>query len=118
LPLGGAVSTVIVRAAARGISLNQDRSRLAEFGGPATLSKAWAVSLLKRMDFTKRRSTTKCSMPPENFTQEKIKFLQQIIDFVRMEDVPPELIWPQFGACISTDHGSQRVKMDGNIRIQ
>jgi hypothetical protein len=74
LPLGGAVSTVIVRAAARGISLNQDRSRLAEFGGPATLSKAWAVSLLKRMDFTKRRSTTKCSMLLKTLLRKRSSF--------------------------------------------
>ena len=83
--VGGAVSTAIVRAGARGILLSQDRTRLAEFGGPATLSKAWATSLLKRMNFTKRRSTTKYSVPPENFLQEKNKFLQQIVDIVKME---------------------------------
>uniref|UniRef100_A0A1X7V737 Uncharacterized protein n=1 Tax=Amphimedon queenslandica TaxID=400682 RepID=A0A1X7V737_AMPQE len=55
--VGGAVSTAIVRAGARGILLSQDRTRLAEFGGSATLSKAWATSLLRRMNYTKRRST-------------------------------------------------------------
>ena len=44
--VGGAVSTAIFRARAR--------CRLAEFGGPATLSKAWAILLLKRMNFTKK----------------------------------------------------------------
>ena len=63
------------------------------------LSKAWAVSLLRRMNYTKRRSTTKCSMPPENFTQEKSKFLQQIVNLVKMEDISPDLIfnWDQTG---------------------
>ena len=37
--VGGAVSTAVVRAGARGILLIQDRSRLAEFGSPATLIK-------------------------------------------------------------------------------
>ena len=120
--VGGAISTAIVRAGARGILLSQDRSRLAEFGGPATLSKAWAVSLLKRMNFTKRRSTTKCSVPPENFTQEKSKFLQQIVDLVKMEDIPPELIfnWDQTGLNLvpaspwtMAPKGSKRIEMKG-----
>ena len=70
--VGRAVSTAIVRAGARGISLSQDRSRLVEFGGTANLSKAWAVSLLRRMNYTKRRSITKCFVPPKNFTKRQI----------------------------------------------
>ena len=62
---------------------------LAEFGGPATLSKAWTISLLKRMNFTKRRNTTKCSMPPENFIGKRESFYKM----VKMEDIPPELIF-------------------------
>ena len=120
--VGGAVSTAIVRAGARGILLSQDRTRLAEFGGPATLSKAWATSLLKRMNFTKRRSTTKYSVPPENFLQEKNKFLQQIVDIVKMEDIPMELIfnWDQTGLNLvpaspwtMARKGSKRIEMKG-----
>ena len=120
--IGGAVSTAIVRAGARGILLSQDRSMLAEFGGPATLSKAWAISLLKRMNFTKRRSTTKCSMPPENFIVEKRKFLQDIVDMVKVEDIPPELIfnWDQTGLNLvpaspwtMAPKGSKRIEMKG-----
>ena len=66
--VGGAVSTAVVRAGARETSLIQDRSRLAEFGGPATLSKAWAVSLLRRMNYTKRRSITKCYFTKRQIT--------------------------------------------------
>ena len=66
--VGGAVSTAVVRAGARGISLIQDRSRLAEFGGPATLSKAWPVLLLRRMNYTKRRSITKCYFTKRQIT--------------------------------------------------
>ena len=39
----------------------------AEFWGPLTLTKACAMSLLKRMGYTKRKGTTKSSLPPENF---------------------------------------------------
>ena len=54
-------------AEAKGILQSQDRTQLAEFGGPATLSIAWAKSLLKRMNFTKRRGTSKSKVPVEEF---------------------------------------------------
>ena len=120
--VGGAISTDIVRAGAKGILLNQDRTRLAEFGGPVTLTKVWAVSLLKRMNFTKRRATTKCSMPLEYFTREKERFLQEIIDVVEMEEVPPELFfnWDQTGLNLvpasswtMATKGSKRVELKG-----
>ena len=56
---GSPINTAVVISGARGILKSMDRTRLAEFGGPATLTKAWAKSLLKRMYFTKRRGTTK-----------------------------------------------------------
>ena len=67
--VGGSVSTAVVIAGAKGILMTQDRTRLAEFGGPVTLTKAWAISLLKRMNYTKRRGTTKYSMPLADFLQ-------------------------------------------------
>jgi len=48
------VNTTIVRAAAKGIAKVMDKNRLADFGGPATLSVAWSKSILRRMNFTKR----------------------------------------------------------------
>ncbi len=55
---GCVINTAIVKAAARGLLMSQDKTRLQEFGGPATLTPAWAKSLLKRMNFTQRRGTT------------------------------------------------------------
>ena len=48
---------------------------------------------------TKRRGTTKYSMPLADFLQVKATFLQEIIDVVKMEDVPAELMinWDQTG---------------------
>ncbi len=95
----GIINTAIVVSSARGILLSQDRTRLAEFGGPATLTIPWAKSLLKRMHFSKRRGTTKASLPPDVFQQKKTTFLQDIIDVVTMEEIPQELIlnWDQTG---------------------
>ena len=41
--------------AAQGILLSCDRLKLAEFGGPITLNRFWAYSLLKRMSFVAKR---------------------------------------------------------------
>ena len=48
---GGVVNTSIVKAGARGILMFQEKLMLAKFGGPATLTTAWAKPLLKRMNF-------------------------------------------------------------------
>ena len=48
---GGAVLDRIAIAASRGIMLSCDRSRLVQFGGHVQLSRHWAHSLLKRMNF-------------------------------------------------------------------
>lgn len=55
---GGAVSTRSVVAAAHAIVLTMNHSLLTEFGGPITLNKSWERSLLRRMKFVQRRSTT------------------------------------------------------------
>ena len=68
---GCIINTAIVKAAARGLLMSEDKTRLQEFGGPATLTTAWSKSLLKRMNFTQRRGTTKASVSVGEF--EKIK---------------------------------------------
>ena len=120
--VSGTIGTDTVRAGARGILLSLDRSRLAEFSGPVTLTKAWAVSLLKRMGYTQRKGTTKLSLPPDNFLQLKFLFLNDIIDIVKMEEIPIELIfnWDQTGLNLvpaatwsMAPKGSKRVEIKG-----
>jgi hypothetical protein len=58
---GASVSAGIVVAAARGIVMTYDRSILEDFGGHGghvSLSKHWAYSISRRMNFVKRRATT------------------------------------------------------------
>jgi len=69
-----------------------ERTRLAKCGGPATLLILWAKSLLKRMNFTKRRITTKSNSPQDSFEDVKASFLSEIIETVDKNDIPPELI--------------------------
>uniref|UniRef100_A0A1X7SG32 DDE-1 domain-containing protein n=1 Tax=Amphimedon queenslandica TaxID=400682 RepID=A0A1X7SG32_AMPQE len=119
---GGVVNTSIVKAAAWGILMSQERLRLAEFGGPATLTTAWAKLLLKRMNYTQRRGTTKAKVSVPKFNQAKELFLQEVIDVVAMEDIPIDLIfnWDQTGLYFvpvsfwtMTSKGSKHVEIQG-----
>ena len=94
---GCPVDTYLVVAAAKGITQAMDRTRLAEAGGPVTLTVSWAISLLKRMNFTKRRVSTKYSHPFHELDEEKHSFLSELLDTAN--DIPPELIfnWDQTG---------------------
>ena len=100
-----------------------DRSRLQQFGGPATLSVPWAQLLLKRMNYTRRRATTKATtFDPSTFRAMKEQFLQEIIDVVNMEEIPGELIlnWDQTGLNLipaptwtMEKRGTKRVRIKG-----
>ena len=92
------MNTEIVRAVAREIVQTMETTRLAEYGGPATLSVAWVKSLLQQINFTKRRGSNKSGMAPDNF--EKVRhFLSEIMKTVEMDDIPEDHIfnWDQMG---------------------
>jgi len=120
---GDAISARIVMAAARGIILKCDRSKLAEFGGHIEINRQWAHSLLKRMNFVQRKSTTaKSKDTSASFAERKQSFLNDVVATVTMENIPPELIlnWDQTGIKIvpcSTwtmdKRGVKRVEMIG-----
>lgn len=119
---GGAVNTTLVLAGAKGIVGSLDRTRLVEYGGDITLTTSWAKSFLKRMNFTRRRATTKCGIPPHVFRDVKKEFLRNVIDVVKMEEIPSQLIfnWDQTGLHLvpasnwtMARKGSKRVEMKG-----
>ena len=92
---GNSISTRLVIAGAKSILLSSNHSLLAEYGGPVTLTLAWVHSLLKRMKFTKRKSTTaKNKLSPDtcNFKQLKHNFLEEVMTNVQVEKIPAELV--------------------------
>ena len=120
---GGVVSARIAMAAARGILLAHNRSRLVEFGGDVELNRQRAYSLLKRMKFIKRKATTaKSKHSTANFMQLKHQFFTDVVTTVEMEEIPAELIlnWDQTGIRIVPSstwtmdaQGSRRVEAVG-----
>jgi len=119
---GTAVTALVVQAAAEGVLLALDRTRLAEYGGHVQLTNTWAKSLLSRMNFTKRKGSTKQKVTVEDFERVKKQFLQDIVDITTMEDIPSRLIfnWDQTGINLvpcptwtMEEKGKKRVEIAG-----
>lgn len=85
---GFPINTVVVLAVARGIVKSMDRTRLGEYGGTTMLTVPWAKLLLKRMDFTKRRVSTKSTYPAGDLEEAKKTFLTEILETVEFYDIP------------------------------
>lgn len=120
---GGVVTARILIAAARGIIVACERSRLVEFGGHIQLSRHWAYSFFDRMKFVKRKVTTaKSKYTDANFAKVKEAFLNEVVTTFEMEEIPAELIlnWDQTAikivpTCTWTmdRQGSKRVEVAG-----
>ena len=96
---GGVVNTSIVIAAALGMVKRRQPSLLECNGGYVTLKKSWAKYLLGKMNYVKRRATTKHKVTVSNFEQVKQEFLMNIKAVVTFEEIPNDLIinWDQTG---------------------
>ena len=96
---GYPINTFIVIAVAKGLGEVMDLTRLAKYGGPATLTVPWAKSLLKRMDFTKRRATTMSNPLTGDLVDIKQSLLAEVFKTLEFNDISPELIfkWDQTG---------------------
>ena len=115
---GGSVTTAIV-SVARGILMKVSRSMLSEYGGPATLTKAWAQSLLQNMGFVKRQGTTKCKISVENFESLRDEYLDNFSTTVLLEDIPPDMVlnWDQTGINIIPSR-SWTMEKRGSCRVE
>ena len=77
-------------AAGEGLIKAHDRTMLVQHGGHILITKSWAMSLLKRMGFVKRKATTKSTpgMSSEVFKRMKAVFLKQLARMVKLQDIP------------------------------
>ena len=95
---GGLINTAIVIAAGLGIVKRMDPGLLECNGGFVVLQKSWAKYLLSKLNFVKRKATTKkpkCTVA--NFEELKAQFLLDIKAITSMEDIPDDMIvnWDQ-----------------------
>ena len=68
---GGTVNTCIVMAAAEAIISTRHPGYLQEQGGFFVVTKIWAKSLLKRMNFVQRKSSNAGKLLPVKFNLQK-----------------------------------------------
>ena len=121
---GGVVTAAIVMAAAKGIVMSEDKYKVVEYGGYIDLTITWAQSLLRRMNFVKRKSTTANSkFNPTKFADLKAGFLNDLQAVVEMEEISPAMIlnWDQTGIHLVPSslwtmdkQGSKRVEIVGS----
>lgn len=82
---GGAVNTVVVRAAAEGIISARDITKLTSHGGHINITKSWAMSLLNRMGYVKRKASTSGKIPQSQYEELREVFLADIAAEVVMK---------------------------------
>jgi hypothetical protein len=88
---GGIVNRNIVIAAAHGIIAAKDPSLLPENGGHLVLKRSWAYSILKRLNFVKRKGTKAAKKIPMDFEAVKETFLARLSTAIEQHSIPKEL---------------------------
>lgn len=89
---GGIVNTWIVMSISRAVLMFHQKSLLSEFGGPITIEKSLAESILRRMGYAKRKGTKSVKVLPSDFENVKADFLQRIKTVVKKHSIPESLI--------------------------
>ena len=91
---GTGISSSIVLAVAEGYIMQRNKTVLMQYGGHVELTHNWALSLLARLGFVKRRATTKPNnqLCEEKFQNVKRPCLNQIASMVHIHNIPAELV--------------------------
>lgn len=117
---GGVINSRIVMSVARGLVLYFNPSLLRENGGHVELNRNWALSLLERMHYVKRKgSTARSKESVSDFMERKSTFLQDVVATVEMKEVPFELIlnWDQTEIKI-VPSSNWTMEMQGSKRVE
>ena len=89
---GGKVNRAIAIAVARGILKKKKPTLLEAVTPKPLLSNAWAKSLLKRMNFVKRKGTKSAKKVPENFAELGEQFKARIHSVMTRYQIPAEMV--------------------------
>ena len=89
-----------------------------QYGGHINLTCDWALSLLSRMGFVKRKATTKAQITQEQFQQMKDTYLQQVVSMVKCHKIPASLVinLDQTGLNI-VPTGEWKMEKEGSKRV-
>ena len=98
--LDSAVQDVIKglrRNSGEGVLQARDLSKLSVNGGPILIPKGWEKSVLRRMEYSKRKGMNANKILVSHFEEVKEYFLADITTEVMMNEIPDDLIinWDQ-----------------------
>lgn len=119
---GGVINSHIVIGAGYGIMQKRNSSMLLCNGGTVELKKSWANYFLHRMNFVKRKGTTKGKLTVADFEEKKQQFLLDVKAVVELEEIPGALVinWDQTGLnyvpvsnWTMAREGSKRIEITG-----
>ena len=120
---GAVVNTSVVVGVASGVVASEGDRYLAGTGGHVEINKYWAKNFLHRMEFVKRRGTTKAKVEVEDFELLKEQYLRDIKSVIEMDEIPDELVinWDQTGihyvpvsSWTMEKEGSKRIEIVGS----
>lgn len=116
---GGVVNHHVCIATARGIVQGYNRMLLAENGGHIDLTRGWALSLMERMKFVKRRGSSKCKMDVVDLQGKTDVYISQINACIEMESIPKQLVinWDQTGINLIPS-SSWTMEKEGTRRVE
>ena len=60
-------------------------------GGPISLIRTWAQSLLKKMGYVKQPASTKAKVTVADFEFHKALFLHDVKNIIVMDEIPPQI---------------------------
>lgn len=109
-------------AGAEAIVQKNARYKLAKYGGHINITKYFAVSLLRRMGFVKRKGTKSVKQLPTDFDEIKKKYVEKVSNVVTKFQIPDSLIinWDQTGCQLipggdwtMDQKGAQQVSITG-----
>ena len=91
---GTPIGSSIVMAVGEGIVNAHDRTMLVQHGGHIQITKAWALLLLKRIGYVKRKTTNKTTpgLSGEEIETVRRRFLKQEAQMVKLRDISDKLV--------------------------
>ncbi len=103
---GSCISWKTVAGLGRGILEAEQPSLLKQFGGSIELDYSWAQSILRRVDFVRRKVTKTAQKLPINFEEKKSAFLFSVCAKVQQHQIPSALVlnWDQTGISMIPDN--------------
>ena len=96
---GGVINSRTVMAGAEAIVTKFARHKLQRHGGHINITKTFAISILRRMGFVKRKGTKGVNHLPADLDSIKEEYVNKVNNVIKEHNIPDSLVinWDQTG---------------------